>query len=219
MITRQVQRARDVARGAGTDRENCADRRGRSAQRLLLTALVWGVLSFLCACDPLTVHKVTSTIFDGVPSMPPADQYCREFHEKTVQEELEAAKRSKMAGLNQQKSQHPPFAEKRCNLCHDKNAESGFVTALGDLCAHCHKGFPVGDYLHGPAAVGACLKCHLPHTSDHPSLLVKSKANICTVCHVETRAAADMHNKVVSNGMFCSDCHDPHGGNNHFFLK
>jgi len=194
----------------------------RGLGRLVPGRVLWLALACLvslCACDPLTVHKVTTTIFDGVPSMPPADQYCQEYHEKTVLEELEAAKRQKAAKLSSLQSQHPPFAEKRCNNCHDKNSESGFVVPLGELCAHCHKNFPVGDFLHGPAAVGACLKCHLPHTSDHPSLLVKSKAEICSVCHVEPRTAQDMHAKVVANGLFCSDCHDPHGGNNHYFLK
>jgi len=183
---------------------------------LWLTA-VWALL--LGACDPLTVHKVTSTIFDGVPSMPPADQYCRDYHVQATLEELAAEQKKRLAKQGTSDSSHPPYAEKHCNNCHDKSTESGFVVAAEDLCAHCHKGFPAGEFLHGPAAVGACLKCHLPHSSQNPSLLVKPKGEICITCHVEARAAAAMHAKVVSNGMACTDCHDPHGGNNRYFLR
>jgi predicted CXXCH cytochrome family protein len=220
MTISPVSRTGSAGQPASPGREQLRrPRGGRRGYRLSLL-LALACLLPLCACDPLTVHKVTTTIFDGVPSMPPPDQYCKEYHEKTVQEELEAARRLRLAKVGNQQSQHPPFTEKRCNSCHDKNAESGFVVPqLSELCAHCHKNFLVGDFLHGPAAVGSCLKCHLPHTSENPSLLIKSKAEICSVCHVESRLAVDMHAKVTKQGLACSDCHDPHGGNNHYFLK
>jgi predicted CXXCH cytochrome family protein len=187
--------------------------------RTLLLLLCALLLCMLCGCDPLTVHKVTSTIFDGVPSMPPADQYCQDYHQKALQDELLAAQQKSAANQKSGASQHPPFAEKRCSSCHDKNTESGFVTPADQLCGHCHIGFPRGEYLHGPAAVGACLKCHVPHTSDNPTLLVKSKKELCLVCHKEERLAGAMHKKVIDNGMFCTDCHDPHGGSNRYFLR
>jgi predicted CXXCH cytochrome family protein len=191
---------------------------GKVLRRTVFLLLAGGLLC-LCGCDPLTVHKVTSTIFDGVPSMPPADQYCQDFHEQAVQEELAAAAKKQQVGQKGTASQHPPFADKRCSLCHDKNTESGFVTPADQLCGHCHKVFPRGEYLHGPAAVGACLKCHVPHSSDNPSLLSLSKRDVCISCHKETRVAEAMHAKVVTSGMYCSDCHDPHGGSNRYFLK
>jgi predicted CXXCH cytochrome family protein len=170
----------------------------------------------LCACDPLTRHKVTSTIFDGVPSMPPADQYCRDYHIKATQDELDA--RQKQQNVKQS-STHPPFADKRCNDCHDKNTDSGFVVAKEELCAHCHKGFPVGNFLHGPAAVGACLKCHAPHTADNPALLLKPAADVCDACHAEARNSSKLHSASRTKGMICIECHDPHGGSNRFFLR
>jgi len=173
----------------------------------------------LSGCDPLVRHKIATTIFDGVPSMPPAEQYCSDYHQQALLDEAAAAKKRTLAKLGTATSEHPPYAEKRCSGCHDKNSESGFVVPLAGLCAHCHKDFPQGDFIHGPAAVGACLKCHLPHKSDHPSLLVLSKSEVCIACHTEPRVAAAMHAKVTANGMFCSDCHDPHSGGNHFFLR
>lgn len=170
----------------------------------------------ICACDPLTVHKVTSTIFDGVPSMPPADQYCRDYHIQATQDELAAALKKK--GIKQE-STHPPYAEKRCNDCHDKNTDSGFVVPAEALCAHCHKGFPTGDFLHGPAAVGACRKCHSPHSADNPNLLTKPPEELCVACHAEPRTTVSLHSTSQAKGMVCTNCHDPHGGSNRFFLR
>jgi predicted CXXCH cytochrome family protein len=170
----------------------------------------------LCACDPLTVHKVTSTIFDGVPTMPSAEQYCRDYHIQATKDELEA--KQKQQGIKQN-STHPPFAEKRCNDCHDKSTDSGFVVAADLLCAHCHKGFPSGNFLHGPAAVGACLKCHVPHSADNPSLLLRPAAEVCDACHAEARSSSKLHTTSRAKGMICTDCHDPHGGSDRFFLR
>jgi predicted CXXCH cytochrome family protein len=170
-----------------------------------------------CGCDPLTVHKVSSTVFDGFPTMPPPEQYCKDYHELATLDELAAERKQQREVVME--SKHPPYEEKRCNDCHDKNTESGFVVPAADLCAHCHKGFPTGRFLHGPAAVGGCLKCHLPHTSQNPSLLVKPKGDVCGICHTEARATQQLHNTMKTRGLVCTDCHDPHGGNDHFFLR
>lgn len=183
---------------------------------LIITLFITGTL-LISACDPLTVHKVTTTIFDGVPSMPSPEQYCRDYHIQATKEEL-AAKQKQQQSVKQG-STHPPFAEKRCNDCHDKNTDSGFVVAADLLCAHCHKGFPAGNFLHGPAAVGSCLKCHLPHSADNPTLLVKPAAELCDGCHIEARGSSRLHTSSRAKGMSCTDCHDPHGGSNRFFLR
>lgn len=183
---------------------------------LIISVLTLCALS-ICACDPLTVHKVTSTIFDGVPSMPPAEQYCMDYHIKATKDEL-AAKLKQQQGIKQD-SAHPPFVEKKCNDCHDKSTDSGFVVAADALCAHCHKGYPSGDFLHGPAAVGACLKCHAPHSADFPTLLVKPVADVCDPCHAEARSSSKLHTATRAKGMICTECHDPHGGSNRFFLR
>jgi predicted CXXCH cytochrome family protein len=183
--------------------------------------IIWiaGVVALLCGCDPATRFKITSTIFDGVPRMPPADEYCRDYHLKALSEEAEAEKQKQVVLQKENASSHPPYAEKRCKDCHDKNTDSGFITPLKDLCAACHTDFLKGTYFHGPAAVGACLKCHVPHDSPNSTLLIRQKAEICGICHIEQRVAKGLHDNARSRGIICTECHDPHAANNHFFLK
>jgi predicted CXXCH cytochrome family protein len=160
-----------------------------------------------------------STIFDGVPRLPPAEQYCKEYHQRALAEETEAEKQKALEGEKAQASVHPPYAEKRCDDCHDKNTDSGFVVAAKDLCNVCHPDFIKGAYSHGPAAVGSCLACHAPHNSQYQSLLKKPIGELCENCHQEKRLAMKLHDTVKSKKMVCTDCHNPHGGNNRFFLE
>jgi predicted CXXCH cytochrome family protein len=185
-------------------------------KKLASIILLLAACALLSGCDPLTMHKVSTTIFDGVPSMPSAEEYCQDYHLKATQDELLARQKQKSVV---QDSKHPPYAEKRCNDCHNKETESGFVVPADKLCAHCHKDFPVGNFLHGPAAVGACLKCHVPHTSNNPSLLSKPPSEVCAVCHAEKRLSVKLHSASQSKGLGCTDCHDPHGGSDRFFLR
>jgi predicted CXXCH cytochrome family protein len=180
---------------------------------------VVGVMALLCGCDPVTRHEIISTIFDGVPSMPPAEQYCKDYHLRALSEEAESEKQKQMAKEKGQASVHPPFAEKHCDNCHDKNTDSGFVVPAKDLCNVCHPDFIKGAYSHGPAAVGACTMCHVPHNSQYQSLLKKPKGEICDSCHQEKRLAHGLHNMVKLKKMVCTDCHNPHGGNSRFFLE
>jgi len=190
---------------------------GKTMNKIIAISFIIATAVIIVGCDPLTMHKVTSTIFDGVPSMPTAEQYCKDYHEKASLIENEAEMKQQQSVS--QDSKHPPYVEKRCNDCHNKDTDSGFVVPADVLCAHCHKDFPMGSFLHGPAAVGSCLKCHLPHTSQNPSLLIKPKEELCNACHAEERIAKGLHTTSIGNGMTCTDCHDPHGGNVRFFLR
>ena len=192
---------------------------GKLMGKRMMIFCVAGMLILLCGCDPLTRYKVTSTIFDGVPSMPPADQYCRDYHEKMLVTEAEAEKQEMLAQEKADESVHPPYAAKSCNDCHDKNTDSGFVVPVRELCNVCHPDFLKGSFAHGPAAAGACTMCHLPHNSRYASLLKKPKNEICVSCHKEKRLAQGLHTSVTENNMVCTDCHNPHAGNNRYFLN
>jgi len=190
------------------------------AGTLFMVLSAVGVIATLSGCDPVTRHEIVSTIFDGVPSLPPAEQYCSEYHERKIAEEQEAEKRKLLEEARGRASKHPPYAEKHCDKCHDKNSDSGFVVPVQrDLCDVCHKDFIKGAFVHGPVAVKECLKCHVPHDSHYPSLLLKPKEEICGTCHVEERLTKGVHGKSLARGMVCTDCHDPHASNARFLLK
>ncbi|NDY41412.1 cytochrome C [Dissulfurirhabdus thermomarina] len=186
---------------------------------LLLGVLGIGMLA--AACDPVTRHEVLSTVFDGVPELPPAEEMCEAYARRKVAEALappksEAGEAAKPA---ERRSSHRPYAEKRCTDCHDFSTRVGLLHPRTELCFTCHKGFVRGPFVHGPVAVGDCLACHLPHTSPNPALLREDRTAICQRCHREERLAAALHRKVVEHGMNCVDCHDPHYGDARYFLR
>jgi predicted CXXCH cytochrome family protein len=176
----------------------------------------------MCGCDPTTRYKVLSTIFDGVPNPPPPEQVCAEYAEKRMAElrdELSGKTAEEQAKKLRRGSEHPPYAEKKCDDCHNKTTQSGFVTAKEDLCYVCHTGFIQGSYVHGPVAAKDCLFCHEPHNANFPSLLKKDPEALCATCHLEKRAASTMHDNVALKKMGCIDCHNPHFGKAPYFLK
>jgi predicted CXXCH cytochrome family protein len=178
------------------------------------------LLGLLCSCDAVNRHKVLTTIFDGVPSLPPPEQLCADYVEQQRTEALAGVSATSTPGEEpaQQRSQHLPYQEKRCDDCHDKGSRSGLVRPLQELCLGCHLDFIQGAYVHGPVAVNDCLACHEPHSASQPALLKHARNELCSTCHQEARLAAKMHTQVAKNNMGCLDCHNPHFGNSPLFL-
>jgi predicted CXXCH cytochrome family protein len=172
----------------------------------------------LSGCDPITRYKVMSTIFDGVPALPPPEQLCEEYAEKKVAEaKIDLVKKDTQKGPTG--STHFPYQNKQCDNCHDKSKEGGLIRPKNELCFVCHTDFIKGSYVHGPVAAADCLACHEPHYSNFPKLLKLAPEKVCGRCHREKRIAAAMHDKFAAKQMLCIDCHDPHFGNAQFFLK
>jgi len=193
-----------------------------ACMKILLIMLLLCFCPLLSGCDPVTRHKTISVIFEGVPSCPPAEDICSDYYTQRVAADLAAltaAAGEKTALVVA--STHLPYGEKRCNDCHsqEKDQNDGLVRSKRELCFVCHKDFIKGAFVHGPVAIGECLACHLPHTSTNPALLKGDKDKLCESCHSEKRVAAGMHNRFVAKQMVCVDCHDPHSGADHFFLK
>lgn len=189
-------------------------------QRYIFGAMCCLLMLVLCGCDPVTRHKVTSTIFDGVPSLPEPEQLCQEYHEKKLSEEQEGkAKKATDTVAASSMSTHPPYGQKKCEKCHDKTKDSGLIRPRNEICFVCHPKIIKKSYVHGPAAVGGCLECHDPHSSKEPSLLKVEKAVLCLSCHREVRVAAGMHSMVTAKGLLCMECHNPHAGDAPFFLR
>ena len=192
--------------------------KARSIKLLLLAVLI--ILS--AGCDPVARHKMLSTVFDGVPSLPEPEQLCRDYADRKVAElrdELTGKKTVQVAVTAGDRSQHPPYVAKKCDDCHDKTTESGFVKPKQELCYVCHKGFIKGSYVHGPVAAADCLFCHEPHTSRYPALLKKDFDETCAMCHREERMAGSLHKRVAESRIRCVECHNPHSGTAPYFIK
>lgn len=204
-----------------------APNRASRAGRL---TLVVGLLLLLSGCfkiDPLTKQKLLTSFFDGVPELPSVEELCKdnieELFNQYYEQKIAAADKGDSeedpGKKNTHASTHRPWKEKNCTACHNFQTESKLLLPKNEICYLCHKNFIQGKNVHGPVAVGACLACHDPHSSGSPSLLRMSLETICFKCHKEKRLAAGMHDKIVSRGMLCVDCHNPHSGNIHYFLK
>lgn len=188
----------------------------------LLLFLGVGIL-LISGCDSVSRHKVLSTVFDGVPTLPEPVALCDEYYlqRRAAEEAGRQVGADGLAAEVSQRSSHKPYAEKKCSDCHtsDKSVSDGLLLPKRELCLHCHVNFVTGSNVHGPVAVGDCLACHLPHSSGYPSLLKESPDKICASCHQEQRLALAMHERFVNKGIGCGECHDPHSGNARYFLK
>ena len=191
------------------------------ANKAFFLAIFVAVASlFLSGCDPVARHKFTTALLDGYPSLPSPDEYFAYYSEQLAlqQASTEAEKETAVDEESKRRSSHLPYQEKSCNDCHDKRKTIGLIVPKNQLCGMCHEDFVQGSVVHGPVAIGACLACHLPHSSQYPALLKESVNNICGNCHTEKRLAEQLHETVGSRGMICVDCHDPHYSNSRYLL-
>lgn len=186
---------------------------------LLVLCLLLGV----AGCDSVSRHKAVTTIFDGVPALPQPENLCDEYYLQRTAAEAAGRQLNAEGDLvsAEQRSSHKPYAEKSCSDCHssDKNVNDGLIAPKRELCVVCHTNFITGLNVHGPVAVGDCLACHLPHSSNNLALLKEGPDEICAICHQEKRLAAAMHQRFVTKDISCGECHDPHSGDARYFLK
>lgn len=130
-------------------------------------------------------------------------------------------------GLDKAKVIHAPVAAGECTTCHEfagkgdatnvKLAGGAAPANTGPLCLTCHEDVgkaAIGPGAHGPAASGECGTCHLPHGSDHASLLSVPEAELCTTCHDDVAGQLKFPSVHKPAAAACSLCHDPHGSAN-----
>jgi predicted CXXCH cytochrome family protein len=180
-------------------------------KRNISVSLMVIVFSFLLGCS----HKVLTVFFDGVPdkndSINLADKQTGKKADSTLIRELAA---NEVASKNKE---HPPYARKKCELCHDPNRNGKLLEPQPGLCYQCHDAFEA-KFEHGPVVSGNCTSCHSPHKSDNPKLLLRTGQALCLKCHDSGRLmTAPEHEKVADSS--CTICHNPHGGNKRYFLK
>lgn len=163
-------------------------------------------------------YKVLRIFFDGVPDPKEAQKESISPGEPSAGKK-DIAKQTAREPLN--KSVHPDFTARDCDKCHNKSATNFLKKKKEEFCFMCHEESDFnGKFLHGPAAVRDCLACHFPHRSKHEKLLKAERAGICLWCHNrEDVAANDVHEDVDFEKGECTQCHDPHAGEEEFFLK
>jgi predicted CXXCH cytochrome family protein len=86
--------------------------------------------------------------------------------------------------------------------------------ASGQECLRCHEGFEAElkkSHLHPLVKSRQCTGCHVPHASDHESLLTAAPTALCLECHanVVPEQSRSVHD-IVAEGK-CEQCHDSHG--------
>lgn len=174
----------------------------------------------LPACSETTRHRVLSFFLDGVPppgTPPPPKRRGASTPRLTVQ--APQAPAESIVGRVRM-FPHAPYRDNRCGGCHDLES-GGLVQPLErGLCASCHPTTP-GDaaYVHGPVAVNACVQCHHYHASPYPKLLVLDPVATCLQCHDRQDLSEEPHHPKEPEARSCVECHDPHGGDDRFFLK
>lgn len=104
----------------------------------------------------------------------------------------------------------------------------GLSQAATCLDSGCHSDKQDYEYLHGPAAAGECAVCHkaekdnLQIHSENPEKFLdftfplKDK-QVCFMCHSDQINGDYVHFPVMEGD--CLSCHDPHGGNNRYFIS
>ncbi|AEH45652.1 cytochrome C family protein [Thermodesulfatator indicus DSM 15286] len=114
--------------------------------------------------------------------------------------------------------EHKPFAEKKCNICHNQKDKSN------SLCLNCHKNIDTTFYYFHNHALGgyqknSCLICHSPHLGNTKILLKSSPKVLCISCHINAYVQKENSLYVHPKRDNCIECHKGHGANNPSMLK
>lgn len=89
---------------------------------------------------------------------------------------------------------------------------------LGATCvtAECHASLGKAKFAHGPMNMGQCEPCHIKVNNRHEFKPIGDTKSLCLLCH-QTEAAKKVVHKPFA--LDCSLCHNPHGGDNRYFVK
>lgn len=204
-------------------KEKVSRKKGSSWNRLPFTVTLLVLVSsllILTGCNKQSRYRVLNTLFDGVPH--PDDVLTAE---EMAAREAPLDERSRLSKLRPLtiRYRHPSggSAAGECSLCHGDT--KALVIPGKDMCVKCHSQVKEKRaFIHGPAVLD-CIVCHDPHESKAPSLLKVIGNELCFACHYrqnrEDAYKAEAHKEVEGKEFLCLDCHDPHGGNDRFFVK
>ncbi len=104
---------------------------------------------------------------------------------------------------------HTPDKEAACAACH--NMDGTPQNPKNSTCKTCHREIINFRFVHGPAAVWACLSCHDEDSEQGKYAVITPDSKLCIQCHKERMQiwAAKKYRHGPSL-ISCTICHDPH---------
>ncbi len=174
-------------------------------------------ISFFWTCSPKLSYGVKSFLFDGVPPL-------NKTEITSIKDSIQinnVTTKQILASTNQRNkfNLHPPYKDRDCSSCHDRNNMGKTKLPIPKLCYQCHTDFSQKfRTLHGPVASNNCSQCHRPHQSKLKNLLVESGKKLCFSCHDSKQVLENKIHKDIKKTS-CIECHNPHGGNNRMSLQ
>jgi len=112
---------------------------------------------------------------------------------------------------------HPGIETEKCANCHGDNAKK--LTRddqVVEICQRCHKSSDMGQFVHGPVAMGLCAACHDTHGSTRETFLRLKIMDLCQDCH--NQPVSEKHRKNAGDEL-CTECHNPHASSKQFMLR
>ena len=122
-----------------------------------------------------------------------------------------------LKGQMQKLSHHPVIEGKvGCSDCHNPHGTTshGQIKAdnVNQLCYKCHQDKRGPFMFEHPPVEENCATCHVPHGSNHASLLEKPTPLLCKDCHEGPHGSVAAATKFL--GRACMNCHNRiHGSN------
>lgn len=183
--------------------------------------------AFAVACTQTARHDLLTTFFDGVPPLngsgagpaiaPEAGggATAGPIDPALIGAELEPP------GLPSQYL-HEPYRARQCTACHDLSNVKSVKVGRQNVCITCHGAVTADlEFVHGPVAAGDCLRCHAPHKSELPHLLLAPPGETCVQCHDWADLKSGEHHAGIGTegSAACVQCHRPHGGRDRFFSR
>jgi predicted CXXCH cytochrome family protein len=168
-----------------------------------------GCALILLACSPQSRHRVLSFIFDGVP--PPGSVEAREPSVAELMVQGQPGVSGPVDPQIQWASVHAPYAEERCDACHEGLLTDVIAATDQSRCLGCHGETALTErWDHGPVAAGQCRICHEAHVSIHPNLQSQAQPALCVMCHDAPDLMTAIPAHLGQADLSCTACHDPH---------
>jgi len=173
------------------------------------------VAAFIFSCSIRSNYKTFSIFFDGVPNPHIVDSIAQA--DSIKKSEIATPKPARV--VKSDFILHPPYAERDCEGCHNKNSMGSLRESMPALCYQCHESFNEKyEFVHGPVDAGYCTECHSAHMSKNDKLLIRTGQEICLYCHdSEDILQGEVHSDIEDTN--CTDCHNPHGGEDRYIFN